>query len=165
MLNRRNSLRRSILQCRFSSSVSVLSNLCRSGGILCVGISYYPIFNSVKYIPTNLLVDRRLQCFLQIPRFGTELAILLPDEIQHSLKQTRTRFCWGLRPDARIELQCQCRSPPYASGGCQRSGRWHDSNAAWGGPRRAWFGSTLPIEVTLDFERIKLSRRNLRLPL
>ena len=111
-----------------------------------------PISNSVKYIPTNLLVDRCLQCFVQIPRFGTEFAVLLRDEIEHSLKQTRTRFCGRLRPDARIEPQCQCRSPPYASGGCQRSGRWHDSNVARGGPRRAWSRATLPVEVTLAFK-------------
>jgi len=139
-----------------SNSVSVLSHLCRSGGILRVEIPYDPISNSVKYISVNLLVDRRLQCFVQILRFGTELAPILRDEIEHSLKQTRPRFCGRLRPDARIEPQCQCRSPPYASGGCQRSGRWHDSDVARGGSRRAWFSATLPVEVTLDFKRIKV---------
>ena len=80
-------------------------------------------------------------------RFGTELATLLRDEIEHSLKQTRNRFCGRLRPDGRIQPQCQCRSPPYASGGCQCSGRRHDSNVARGGPRRAWLSATLPVEV------------------
>jgi len=96
----------------------------------------------------NILIGRRLHCFVQILRFGTELAPLLRDEIEHSLKQTRTRFSGRLRPDARIEPQCQCRSPPYASGVCQRSGRWHDSNVARGGPWRAWFSETLPVKVT-----------------
>ena|SRR5205809_3169895 len=139
---------------------SVLLDACRSVARLRVEIPYDPISNSVKYIKVNLLIDRYLRYFVQMPSVGTELALLLRDEIEHSLKQTRTRFCGRLRPDARIQPQCQCRSPSYASGGCQRSGRWHDSNVAWGGPRRAWFGSTLPIEVTLDFKRIKLSRRN-----
>jgi hypothetical protein len=109
-------------------------------------------FQQRKYIPVNPLVDRRLQCFVQTLRFGTEFASLLSDEIEHFLKQTRTRFWGRLRPNARIQPQCQCHSPTYASVDCQRSGRWHDSNIARGGPRRAWFGATLPVEVTLAFK-------------
>jgi hypothetical protein len=57
-----------------------------------------------------------------------------------------------LRPNARIRPQRQCRSPNYASVGCKRSGQWHDSIVARGGPRCAWFGATLPVEVTLAFK-------------
>jgi hypothetical protein len=39
------------------------------------------------------------------------------DEIEHSLKQTRNRFCGRLRPNARIQPECQCHSPAYASDG------------------------------------------------
>jgi hypothetical protein len=46
---------------------------------------------------------------------GTEFALLLSDEIEHSLKQTRTRFCGRLRPNARIQPQRQCHSQSYAS--------------------------------------------------
>ena len=130
---------------------SVLLDACRSVARLRVEIPYDPISNSVKYIKVNLLIDRYLRYFVQMPSVGTELARLLRDEIEHSLKQTRTRFSGRLRPDSRIEPQCQCRSPPYASGGCQRSGRGHDSNVARGGPRRAWSRTTLPVEVTLAF--------------
>ncbi|CEF49201.1 unnamed protein product [uncultured bacterium] len=74
------------------------------------------------------------------------------DEIEHSVKQTRNRFCGRLRPNARIQPQCQCQSPSYASDDLQRSGRWHDSIVARGGPRRDWFSATLPVEVTLAFK-------------
>ena len=85
-------------------------------------------------------------------RFGTEFAVLIRDEIQHSLKQTHTRFCGRLRANACIQPQCRCRSPSSSAVHCQRSGRWHDSNVARDGSRRARFGATLPVEVTLAFK-------------
>src|SRR2546428_14190422 len=75
MLNRRNSLRRSILQCRSNNSVSVLLDACRSVARLRVEIPYDPISNSVKHIKVNLLIDRYLRYFDQMPRVGTELAL------------------------------------------------------------------------------------------
>ncbi len=57
-----------------------------------------------------------------------------------------------LRRNPRIRPPCRCRSPNYASVGCQRSGRRHDSIVARGGPRCARFGATLPVEVTLAFK-------------
>ena len=84
--------------------------------------------------------------------FGTDFAVLLRDEIEYTLKQTRTRFCDRLRPNARIQPQCQCHSQSFASVVCQRSGWWHDSRVARGGPRCAWFSATLLVEVTLTFK-------------
>jgi hypothetical protein len=66
-------------------------------------------------------------------------------------KQSRTAFRGRLRPNACIQPQCQCHSQSSSSDD-QRSGWWHDSNIARGGPRRAWFGATLPVEVTLAFK-------------
>ena len=78
--------------------------------------------------------------------------LLIAHEIPYengSHKQSRTAFRGRLRPNACIQPQCQCHS---RSSSDQRSGWWHDSNIARGGPRRAWFGATLPVEVTLAFK-------------
>ena len=80
-----------------------------------VGLLYNPVFKSENGPHANLLADGRLQCFAQTLRFGTELATCTTYEIEHSLEQTRNRFCGHLRRNARSQPQCQCRSPSYAS--------------------------------------------------
>ena len=129
-----------------------LAAVCRSVGDTLRRTTLRSDFTSVNTSQVNSLVDKILQCFVQTMHFGTDFAVLLRDEIEYTLKQTRTRFCDRLRPNARIQPQCQCHSQSFASVLCQRSGWWHDSHVARGGPRCAWFSATLLVEVTLAFK-------------